>query len=337
MNLSQQILEQARANTANRGIFPASRYLTDMVSCQNGGACPSQMWELASASEWDKTLKQSTEKLTATDPEWGFDEKSFDTAPGFIMVASGIMSTTKMDSDRDILEAKGAELESICPYLWHHMPSVPVGKVLSHSISTVKSAEGEKDAVLFKCGILDVGKGLGRDTALLIQMGAMRNSHGFEALEASPMKGAGWHITKYRTFEISAVTLPANSDAVFTEYSKEKSKFESDQVRSWIKGHYDDRQKVWKGWTLADEAVKISEEVVLENAETPKEAVVCGCHKDKHETAEDEITVKKSEWEEMKQKLADFQAMKTRSTPVDVPVTPEKSRIVDPVLASLGL
>lgn len=352
MNLSQQILEQARNNPANKGIFPASRYLSDMVACQNGGACPSQMWQLASVSDWDNTLKQSTEKLTATDPEWGFDDKSFSSAPGFIMVASGIMSTTKMDSDRDILEAKGAELESVCPYLWHHMPSVPVGKVLSHTISTVKNAEGERDAVLFKCGILDVGNGLGRDTALLIEMGAMRNSHGFEALEASPIKGAGWHVKKYKTFEISAVTIPANNDAVFTEYSKEKSRFTSDQVRSWIKGHYDERQKLWKGFSVEDldsgKKMTITADLVL-NTDKAEEAVAaleekiqklngsntCTC-KEKQPAA-DEITVKKSEWEELKQKLADFELKETPSVNTELVTKPEKSRVVDPVLASLGL
>lgn len=346
MDIANQILEAARANTSGKGIFPASRYLSDMVACQQGGVCPSQMWELASAEEWDKTLKQSTHKLTATDPEWVFDSKSFETAPGYIMVASGIMSTTKMDSDRDILEAKGAELETICPYLWHHMPSAPVGKVLGHSIGTATTAAGEIDAVLFKCGIMDVGKGLGRDTALLIEMGAMRNSHGFEAIEAAPIKGAGWHVKKYRTFEISAVTLPANSDAVFTEYSKEKSKFSSDQVKSWIKGHYDERQKVWKGFDISDlkkdvtmtvnveiDTTKVDE--AIEKIEKAKEAT-CTCKKGKSEIAEDEITVKKSEWEEMKQKLQDFETKNTPTTPVAV-TKPEKSRIVDPVLASLGL
>lgn len=336
MDIANQILEAARSNTSGKGIFPASRYLSDMVACQQGGVCPSQMWELASAEEWDKTLKQSTHKLTATDPEWVFDSKSFETAPGYIMVASGIMSTTKMDSDRDILEAKGAELETICPYLWHHMPSAPIGKVLGHSISTAKTAAGEIDAVLFKCGIMDVGKGLGRDTALLIEMGAMRNSHGFDAIEAAPIKGAGWHVKKYRTFEISAVTLPANSDAVFTEYSKEKSKFSSDQVKSWIKGHYDERQKVWKGWTPATTEENVTASDVEVAQEQTKEETVCSCQKGKPEIAEDEITVKKSEWEEMKQKLQDFETKNTPTTPVVV-TKPEKSRIVDPVLASLGL
>ena len=276
-----ELISHAKDNTSGRGIFTASRYLSDMVGCLSGGTCPSQMWSLSSPEEWEKSLQQSTEKLTATDPDWVFDEKSFTTEKGYILVASGIMSTAKMDSDRDILEPKGAELENVCPYLWHHMPAVPVGKVLGHSISTTKSGDKDVDAVLFKCGILDVGNGLGRDTALLIEMGAIRNSHGFSAIEAKPIKGAGWHVTKYRTFEISAVTIPANSDAVFTEYSKEKSKFKSDPVRNWIKGHYDERQKSWKGWTPSENTKQLKE-VAPEN--TAKTSCSCKDHKEEVKT-----------------------------------------------------
>lgn len=271
-----QLLEHAKGNTSGRGIFTASRYLSDIAGCLTGGACPSQMWSLSSADEWEKTLGQSVQTLTATDTDWTFDEKSFTTEKGYILVASGIMSTSKMDSDRDILESKGAQLEAVCPYLWHHMPAVPVGKVLGHSISTTKSGDKDIDAVLFKCGILDVGNGLGRDTALLIEMGALRNSHGFEPLEAKPIKGAGWHVTKYRTFEISGVTIPANSDSVFTEYSKEKSKFKSDAVRNWIKGHYDERAKTFSGWVAPTQ----------EPLESTKTAEACSCKKEHKETPE---------------------------------------------------
>lgn len=243
-----EIILHAKSNTSGRGIFTASRYLSDIAGCLSGGACPADIMKFTTPDEWTKVLEQSTGVLTATDSEWGFDEKSFTTEKGYILVASGIMSTSKMDSDRDILEAKGCELEAVCPYLWHHIMVQPVGKVLGHTLSTVKSGEKDLDAVLFKCGIADVGNGLGRDTALLIEMGGIRNSHGFEPLEAKPIKGAGWHVTKYRTFEISAVTVPANSDAVFTEFSKEKTKFRSDLVKDWIKGHYDTRQKTWTGW-----------------------------------------------------------------------------------------
>lgn len=267
MNLTE-ILSHAKTNTSGRGIFTASRYLSDVAGCLSGGTCPTKIMDLSSPEDWEENLKRSTSVLTATDPDWTFDEKSFTTEKGYILVATGIMSTSKMDSDRDILEAKGAEIESVCPYLWHHIMVQPVGKVLSHTLSTVKSGEKDLDAVLFKCGIADVGNGLGRDTALLIEMGALRNSHGFEPLDASPIKGAGWHVTKYRTFEISAVTVPANSDAVFTEYSKEKSRFQSDMVKSWIKGHYDERVKSWKGWTSETSA---AEEVSAEQ-ETP-----CSC------------------------------------------------------------
>lgn len=293
MLILPELFSHAKANTSGRGIFPASRYLSDVAGCLSGGACPAQVMSLSNVDDWEKALKASSETLTATDPDWVFDEKSFGTEKGFIMTASGIMSTAKMDSDRDILEPKGATVESVCPYLWHHISIQPVGKVLTSGLSTIKSGDKDIDAVLFKVGILDVGNGLGRDTALLIEMGAIRNSHGFEAIDAKPIKGAGWHVTKYRTFEISAVTIPANSDAVFTEYSKEKSRFTSDPVKSWIKGHYDERQKSWKGWVApeatmhsntGDGILTINEarEIIEVVAEDVKEHT-CSCQKNQSE------------------------------------------------------
>lgn len=278
MLILPELFSHAKANTSGRGIFPASRYLSDVAGCLSGGACPAQVMSLSNVDDWEKALKASSETLTATDPDWVFDEKSFGTEKGFIMTASGIMSTAKMDSDRDILEPKGATVESVCPYLWHHISIQPVGKVLTSGLSTIKSGDKDIDAVLFKVGILDVGNGLGRDTALLIEMGAIRNSHGFEAIDAKPIKGAGWHVTKYRTFEISAVTIPANSDAVFTEYSKEKSRFTSDPVKSWIKGHYDERQKSWKGWvapeaTNENPTLMVTVDIDVEEAEKKIEAL----------------------------------------------------------------
>lgn len=270
--LSAQLLEHAKSNTSGKGIFTASRYLSDVAGCLAGGVCPTNVMGLSDTNQWQSAIKQSAQTLTATDPDWVFDEKSFTTEKGYILVASGIMSTSKMDTDRDILEAKGAEIESVCPYLWHHIMVQPVGKVLGCTLSQVKSGDKDLDAVLFKTGILDVGNGLGRDTALLIEMGALRNSHGFEALEAKPIKGAGWHVTKYRTFEISGVTVPANTDAVFTEYSKEKSRFKNDLVKNWIKGHYDQRTKTFSGW---------SPETSENTPEETKSETVCSCQKSK--------------------------------------------------------
>lgn len=307
--LIQDILKSARQNTSGRGIFTASRYMTDVASCLTGGACPSQVMSMSSTGEWEKALEAATEKLTATDPEWGFDEKSFATEKGFILVASGVMSTSKMDSDKDILEAKGAEVEAVCPYLWHHMLAQPVGKVLSTSITTIKSGGKDLDAVLFKCGIADVGNGLGRDTALLIELGALRNSHGFEPLEAKPLKNAGWHVTKYRTYEISGVTVPANTDAMFTEFSKEKSRFVSEPVKSWIKGHYDERQKVWSGFNADDLTTAEAVEEAVEH-ELASEKTACSCQ---NKSVEETVTPTKLEkvylpgmpgsWEEIQSKL----------------------------------
>lgn len=255
MNLHDQLLNSAKENHSNYGIMPASRYLQDMAGCLEGDYCPAQVMGLATTTEWTKALKTASNKLTYSSPECRFDTKSLDTAKGYILTATGIMSTSNMDVDGDILEAKGASFEANLPFLWQHIVMQPVGKALETNVETIKLSKDKDeavDAVIFKAGILDVGNGLGRDTALLIEMDSLRISHGFEAKSADPIKGAGWHVKEYTTFEISGVTLPANTDAVFTEFSKEKSRFQSEPVKAWLKGHYDTRKRLWKGWSAED-------------------------------------------------------------------------------------
>lgn len=234
------LLTYARQNPSRKGIVTANRYLVDVASCIHGGMCPTTIGPIQ--ENWKSALAESENKLTASFPEWGFRNIKQSENDKYILTATGVMSTAKIDSDSDILEPAGCSLETKMPFLWHHMIMQPVGKVINGLV-------GQSD-VKIKVGIMDIGNGLGRDTASLIEMDALRISHGFEAVEAEPRKGGGWHIKKYRTFEASGVTLPANTDAVFLGF--EKGTFKNDLMKSYIKDHYDARRKVWKGFAVKE-------------------------------------------------------------------------------------
>ena len=118
---------------------------------------------------------------------------------------SGIASTPAVDFDGDIVEPKGATFRLPIPFLWQHDRKDPIGWVT--------------DAVVKDSGIHirgEVAKIEG-DSAL-----AQRLSSAWDYIQAGLVKGLsvgfkanerqGNRITKWGWFELSAVTMPANSE-----------------------------------------------------------------------------------------------------------------------------
>lgn len=134
------------------------------------------------------------------------------------------ITTNKKDSDGDILETEGAELDGASPLLWQHSWMMPIGKVLG-------VVEHTKSRLSARCSIADTE--LGRDAVKLLRMDALRISHGFEPTEFEPFKDGGWHIKKFNIFEVSLVSIPANTDAVVHAF--EEKSFESQFMNGWVK------------------------------------------------------------------------------------------------------
>ena len=124
-------------------------------------------------------------------------------------ISNPIASTPATDRDGDIVVPKGAKFKLPFPLLSQHQHDRPIGEVVS--------------AKATDAGIEIVAK-LAKDTGLTyvemawkqIKAGLVRGlSIGFRPLKAEPIKG-GLRFLEYEIFELSAVTIPANSFAGIT-------------------------------------------------------------------------------------------------------------------------
>lgn len=138
---------------------------------------------------------------------------------GAIMQFQNVLTSKSQDRDGDILDPMGANIDPKSPLLWQHMPWEPCGKL-------AKTLAVNEDIVSTECAIADIP--LGRDSATLVEFGALRISHGFVPVDYDQRKDAngnsltGWDIKRYNVLEISLVSIPSNPDAVITAFSRNK-------------------------------------------------------------------------------------------------------------------
>lgn len=133
-----------------------------------------------------------------------FEVKAVDDATGVI---EGIASTPSTDRMGDIVEPKGAQFKLPLPLLWQHNAREPLGHVLSAKVT---------DAGIWIKAQITLGVLPEIDRAwTLIKAGLVRGlSIGFRSIEEQDIKGTwGMRFVKWEWLELSAVTIPANSDA----------------------------------------------------------------------------------------------------------------------------
>lgn len=128
----------------------------------------------------------------------------------------GIATTTSVDRMGDIVESKGAEFQLPIPLLSHHMATSPIGhvtaaKALNDGIEVEGRVLRLDDAPAPLKERLDVAWAE-------IKSGLVRGlSIGFQPLESARIEGTwGYRFTKWLWLELSAVTIPANGDAMIT-------------------------------------------------------------------------------------------------------------------------
>ena len=126
---------------------------------------------------------------------------------------SGIASTPSTDRMGDIVEPKGAQFKLPLPLLMQHNSSQPIGWVTSATVTDKGIVVNGQVANIQEEGTL---KNRLTESWQMIKAGLVRGlSIGFNALEASDIKGSRWgqRFTKWEWLELSAVTIPANQDA----------------------------------------------------------------------------------------------------------------------------
>lgn len=132
------------------------------------------------------------------------------------MTIKGIASTPTADRMNDIVEPKGARFKTPMPLLWQHDHSQPIG--------SVTFAEPNAKGIPFEAEIPKV-KEAGRLKERLDE--AMQSikyklvtavSIGFRPIEDAYeyMENGGIRFKEWEWYELSAVTIPANSEAVIS-------------------------------------------------------------------------------------------------------------------------
>lgn len=143
---------------------------------------------------------------------------------------TGIASTPKQDRDNDMLDMVGAKFALPIPFLWQHNHNHPIGEVTD---ATVTDEGIEITATIVKIAEEGTLKNRTDEAWQSIKSGLVKClSIGFRPLEYNYLEDSwGLHIKEWEWYELSAVTVPANPDAVITSVKSIKQAF-SDAEKS---------------------------------------------------------------------------------------------------------
>lgn len=131
-------------------------------------------------------------------------------------VIRGVATTPTVDRVGDIIEPLGVTFKNPLAFLWQHQHDKPIG--------TVKFDKPTASGIGFEAEFAhpDTVESASLKDRLQeawdsVKTGLVRAvSIGFRELEYAFMETGGIHFTKTEVFELSAVTIPANSDAIIT-------------------------------------------------------------------------------------------------------------------------
>lgn len=129
-------------------------------------------------------------------------------------IIRGIATTPTVDRVGDIVEPLGVSFKNPMPLLWQHQHDKPIG--------TVRFEEPTEKGIKFEAELPVIPEpGALKDRVdeawQSIKLGLVRAvSIGFRAIEYAFLDEGGIRFLKTEVFELSAVTIPANEQAVMT-------------------------------------------------------------------------------------------------------------------------
>lgn len=129
-------------------------------------------------------------------------------------IIRGIATTPAVDRVGDIIEPLGVTFKNPMPFLWQHQHDKPIGTV-KFDTPTEEGIKFEAELpVIHEPGTL---KDRVDEAWQSIKLGLVRAvSIGFRAIEYAFLDEGGIRFLKTEVFELSAVTIPANEQAVMT-------------------------------------------------------------------------------------------------------------------------
>lgn len=130
-------------------------------------------------------------------------------------IIRGIATTPAMDRVGDIIDPLGVKFDNPLPLLWQHEHDKPIGSV---KFDKPTKAGIEFEAELASSDEPGTLKDRLDEAWQSIKMGLVRAvSIGFRAIEFAFMEGGGIRFIETEVYELSAVTIPANAQALITE------------------------------------------------------------------------------------------------------------------------
>lgn len=130
-------------------------------------------------------------------------------------IIRGLATTPSVDRVGDIIDPLGIKFAASMPFLWQHDHNKPIGEVRFDK----PTAKG----IGFEATIANTDEpGILKDRLdeawQSIKLGLVRAvSIGFRPIEYSFMDNGGVRYSEAECFELSAVTIPANSDAIISQ------------------------------------------------------------------------------------------------------------------------
>jgi hypothetical protein len=129
-------------------------------------------------------------------------------------IVTGIATTPSVDRVGDIIEPLGVRFVNPLPFLWQHFHDKPIG--------TCEFGTPTAAGIPFTATIADPAKATSaalkdrlHEAWDSITMGLVRaTSIGFRPIEYSYIEGGGVRYTETEVFELSAVTIPAQAEAI---------------------------------------------------------------------------------------------------------------------------
>lgn len=129
-------------------------------------------------------------------------------------VIRGIATTPSVDRVGDIIDPMGVKFQNPLAFLWQHQHDKPIGSVKFEK-PTAKGIEFE--ATIAKTDEPGTLKDRLDEAWQSIKAGLVRAvSIGFRPIEYNFMDNGGIRFSETEVYELSAVTIPANADALIT-------------------------------------------------------------------------------------------------------------------------
>lgn len=129
-------------------------------------------------------------------------------------VIRGIATTPTPDRAGDIVDPLGVQFKNPMPLLWQHQSDKPIGTVNFEKPTASGIAFEASLPVIAEAGTL---KDRVDEAWQSIKLGLVSAvSIGFRALEYSFMENGGVRFSESEVLELSAVTIPANAEAVIS-------------------------------------------------------------------------------------------------------------------------